>query len=62
MRCIQKESESLLKDKRVDFIALADYSEGGELDTIVREILCKMAMVDSLKSRSKSQLKAIIKK
>lgn len=54
--------ESLLKDDRVDFIALADYSEGGELDTIVRDILCKMAMVDSLKSRSKSQLKAIIKK
>lgn len=54
--------DSLLKDKRVDFIALADYSEGGELDTIVRDILCKMAMVDSLKRRSKSQLKAIIKK
>lgn len=54
--------ESLLKDKRVDVIALADYSEGGELDTIVREILCKMAMVNSLKSRSKLQLKAIIKK
>ena len=54
--------ESLLKDDRVDFIALADYSQGGELDTIVRDILCKMAMVDSLKSRSKSQLKAIIKK
>lgn len=58
----RNKGDSLLKDKRVDFIALADYSEGGELDTIVRDILCKMAMVDSLKRRSQSQLKAIIKK
>ena len=53
--------ESLLEDNRVDFIALADYSEGGELDTIIRDILCKMAMVNSLKNRNKSQLKAIKK-
>ena len=53
--------ESLLEDNRVDFIALADYSEGGELDTIIRDILYKMAMVNSLKNRNKSQLKAIKK-
>ena len=54
--------ESLLKDGRVDFIALADYSEGGDLDITIRDIICKMAMVDSLKSRTKSQMKAITKK
>lgn len=54
--------ESLLVHERVDFISLADYSEGGDLDITVRDILCKMAMVDSLKSRTKSQLKSIAKK
>ena len=54
--------ESLLKDNRVDFITLADYSEGGDLDNTIRDIICKMAMVDSLNSRTKSQMKAITKK
>ena len=54
--------ESLLKNNRVDFITLADYSEGGDLDNTIRDIICKMAMVDSLKSRTKSQMKAITKK
>lgn len=51
--------ESLLEHQRVDFILPADYSEGSELDTTIRDVLCKMAMVDSIKSRTKSQLKAI---
>ena len=54
--------ESLIEHERVDFISLADYSEGSDLDITVRDILCKMAMVDSLKSRTKSQLKSIAKK
>ena len=54
--------ESLIEHERVDFISLADYSEGSELDIMVRDILCKMAMVDSLKTRTKSQLKSIAKK
>jgi hypothetical protein len=48
----------LLKNERVDFIAEADYSKGSELDQIVRDILGKMAMVDSLKGRSREQLLA----
>ena len=51
--------EELIKHMRVDFISLADFSEGGDLDTTVREILCKMAMVDSLKNRTFSQLSSI---
>lgn len=54
--------ESLIEHERVDFISLADYSEGSDLDITVRDILCKMAMVDSLKSRTKSQIKSIAKK
>lgn len=49
----------LIQHKRVDFISLANYSEGGDLDTTVRDIICKMAMVDSLKDRSNSQLNSI---
>jgi hypothetical protein len=44
---------------RVDFIIPADYSEGSDLDTTVRDIICKMAMVDSLKNRTKAQMGAI---
>lgn len=54
--------ESLIAHERVDFISLADYSEGSDLDITVRDILCKMAMVDSLKNRTKSQIKSITKK
>lgn len=54
--------ESLITHERVDFISLADYSEGSDLDITVRDILCKMAMVDSLKNRTKSQIKSITKK
>ena len=54
--------EGLIEHERVDFISLADYSEGSDLDITVRDILCKMAMVDSLKSRTKNQLKSIAKK
>lgn len=53
--------ESLLYDKRVDFLSPADYSEGGDLDNTIRDILCKMAMVDSLKKRTKAQLQSISK-
>lgn len=54
--------EDLIKHERVDFILPADYSEGGDLDTAVRDIICKMAMVDSLKRRTKAQIGAIATK
>jgi hypothetical protein len=49
----------LLRYGRVDFLAMADYSENSELDTIVRDILCKMAMGDSLKRKNRIQIEAI---
>lgn len=51
--------EDLIQHERVDFISLADYSEGSELDKTVKDILCKMAMVDSLKKRNKYQIDSI---
>lgn len=51
--------EDLLRHGRVDFFALADFSEGSDLDVTVRDILCKMAMVDSLKRRSQQQSETI---
>lgn len=53
--------EDLLQHERVDFIALADYSENSEIDKVVKDMICKMAMVDSLKSRSKKQIEQIKK-
>lgn len=54
--------EDLIRHSRVDFISLADYSENSDLDVTVRDIICKMAMVDSLKKKSGAQISAIVKK
>ena len=51
--------EELIKHGRVDFLALADYSENSDLDRTVRDIICKMAMTDSLKRKSDAQLNMI---
>lgn len=53
--------EDLLRDKRVDFILPADYSEGSELDSTVRDILCKMEKVDALKRRGAAQMQSVSK-
>jgi 2-hydroxy-3-keto-5-methylthiopentenyl-1-phosphate phosphatase len=55
----KRKVEDLIQHMRVDFIIPADYSEGSDLDTTVRDIICKMAMVDSLKNRTKAQIGAI---
>lgn len=53
--------DELLKHGRVDFLLTADYSENSELDNTVRDIICKMAMVDSLKRKNSAQLSTISK-
>lgn len=57
----RKKVEELLKHDRVDFLAPADYSENSELDKIVKDMICKIAMVDSLKRKSKKQVEEIEK-
>ena len=45
----------LLRDHRVNFVAKANYEEGKELDTLVKEIINKMAAVCVLAERTKNQ-------
>ena len=50
-------ANTLLHDKRVDFAVLADYSEGSELDNIIKAIISKMAVSTRLYNEHKNQLK-----
>ena len=51
--------EDLLKNKRVDFIFPADYTEGSILDTTMKNIVRKMAIADLLHEEQKTQLRAL---
>ncbi len=55
----KKKVEELLEHERVDFITLADYTENSDLDRVVKDILCKMSLVDSLARRNREQIKEI---
>ena len=48
-----------LNDKRVDFIALADYSDGKEIDKIVKDVIIKMAIENELVNLHKKQLSMV---
>ena len=49
----------LLQDDRVNYLAVADYSPGGELDSLVRDIVRKMVAVDGLTRLHRRQMKQI---
>lgn len=49
----------LIANNRVNFIELADYSEGSDLDKTVKTILGKMARENYLVNRTSSQLKKV---
>jgi hypothetical protein len=49
----------LLLYDRVDFLAPTDYTENSELDQIVKDIILKMVMLDSLKRKSKEQIASL---
>lgn len=51
-----KTAKKLLDDNRCNFIALADYSENSELDTIVRKILTKISAEENLDDIRKKQM------
>jgi len=48
--------KSLMTDDRVNYIARADYSEGTELDSIVKNIIVKMSATDKLVRKQLDQL------
>lgn len=50
---------SLLEEKRVDLIAPADYREGKKLDTLVKMILTKMALMSRLAAEHQKQKKQL---
>lgn len=47
----------LLKEDRVDYIALADYSENSKMDKLVKELLLHMKVYTSLRDKHKKELK-----
>lgn len=49
-------ANQLLEDRRVDFKALADYSEGSEIENIMQKILMQIKAVDDIVSMHHSQL------
>ena len=51
-----KVAQDLLDDDRVDFVALADYSENSKLDKLVKGIIDKMAITSELYDEHKRQL------
>ncbi len=51
----------LLRDNRVDYIAVADYSENGELETLVKNIASKIVAVDALVDLHGRQMKEVRK-
>lgn len=51
--------KDLIIHGRVDFVVPADFTEGSELDDIVKDIILKMAMVDNLTKRSKEQIRKV---
>ena len=46
----------LIRENRVDFIADADYSKDSELEKIVKQLINKMIIVDSLEHQHDQQL------
>ena len=56
----ESKAAPLIRDGRVDFISVADYSEGGELDRIVKEVIRTMALKDRLRRESKKQLTNVL--
>jgi len=47
----------LLEQKRVSYVAKADYSEKGEVDTIIKSIIDKIAAQESIKKYSTDPVK-----
>lgn len=55
----RKKVEELLVDRRVDFLAPADYGPGKELDVLVKRVIDRMSIVQDLYERHRSQQNAV---
>lgn len=56
----RKKVENLLLNQRVDFIASADYTQGSELDGLVKAIIAHMSCGDALARKSSGQVKLAV--
>lgn len=52
----------LLRDKRVNYISLADYSENSELENIVKLQLEYIALLSKIEEKEKKQLISVTSK
>ena len=59
--CETETASQLISEKRVDFITEANYSEGSELDNIVKTIIEKMSVVEKLVRLHDKHKKSIAK-
>lgn len=55
----KSKAENFLKHGRVDLLALADYSQDSELSEIVKQMLSKMALGETLKRKSMKKIEQI---
>ena len=55
----RRTAAKLLSEGRVNFITQADYTEGGELDTIVKTVMDKIAVVSRLGEMHRQHVKSI---
>jgi hypothetical protein len=53
----RRKVEDLLIHKRVDFITLADYSDGSDLEGIIKKVIDKILIVDDLLVTNRKQVK-----
>jgi len=58
----RKKVEELLVDRRVDFLAPADYGPGKDLDVLVKRIIDRMSVVQDLYERHRSQQQSVSRK
>ncbi len=58
----RNKAEELLRDHRVNFIAPANYETGGELESLVKEVITNMAGADRLSKKSREQYLGALKK
>ncbi len=55
----RKKVEELLVDRRVDFLAPADYGPGKDLDILVKRVIDRMSVVQDLYERHRSQQQSV---
>ena len=59
LKDVKEKVAGLLRDNRVNYIALADYSENSELENIVKLQMEYIALLTKMEEKEKKQLKSV---